>query len=74
MELQGFLFENKNENSKIIYNGFIEIEGKRVDVVVFYNVSKLGERYYKILPKKENTEKKKLNKYKKEVIFDVFLN
>ncbi len=59
MELQGFLFENVNNNSKVFYNGYIEIEGKRIDVVVFSNISKTGERYFRILPKKENTEKKK---------------
>lgn len=53
MKLKGILFENANENSKIIYNGFIEIEGKRIDVVVFSNISKSGKRFFKILPKIE---------------------
>jgi hypothetical protein len=57
-KLEGVLFFNENPQSAIFLEGFLKIEGKRINVVVFSNVSKEGKKYLKILPKKENTEKK----------------
>jgi len=66
MEISGILFENLNENTEIYFEGFLEIDGEKINVIVFKNISKNGNEYFKIVQKKEKidnqTTKKKIIK------------
>jgi hypothetical protein len=53
---KGYLFKKENENTKIVFEGYLEINNEIINVVCFENVSKSGKKYVKIMPK---IEKKK---------------